>query len=182
MEMEEQFLTTELFTEVVTIRSMMPEDVASVVRIDEQSAGRRRPEYFDLMVERSVRNAGLQVSLVAEIDRHVVGFVIATVYYGEFGIVEPAASIDAIGVETNYRRHRIGRALMVQLRQNLGALKVGSIRTEVDWTDFQLLVFLQKEGFMPAPRLCLETRLDPTAPIQSDAIDERPSYVIPRRT
>lgn len=182
MEMEEQFFTTGLLTEVVTIRSMMPEDVASVVRIDEQSAGRRRPEYFDLMVERSVRNAGLQVSLVAEIDRHVVGFVIATVYYGEFGIVEPAASIDAIGVDMNHRRNRIGRALMDQLRQNLGALRVGSIRTEVDWTDFQLLVFLQKEGFTPAPRLCLETRLDPTAPIEIDPTDERLSYVIPTRS
>jgi hypothetical protein len=30
----------------------------------------------------------------------------------------------------------------------------------VEWSDFDLLAFLQSEGFAPAPRLCLERKVD----------------------
>ena len=57
-----------------------------------------------------------------------------------------------------------GKALLRQLRHNLGALRIGTIRTEVAWDDLELLAFLKTEGFTPADRLCLECSLDPTAP------------------
>jgi len=38
------------------------------------------------------------VSLAAEIEGLLVGFLLARVYYGEFGTLEPAAVMDTIGV------------------------------------------------------------------------------------
>lgn len=151
-----------LDTDSILVRTMSEQDLEAVVAIDAAAAGRRRPRYFQLMMERAVKQAALQVSLAAEVDGHTVGFVIASVYYGEYGVSEPNASMDAIGVDPAYRHQHVGKALLRQLRLNLAALRVTTLRTEVSWDDFDLLAFLKKEGFAPARRLCLECALDPT--------------------
>lgn len=153
-----------LETDAVPVRTMREEDLEVVVSIDATVTGRRRPRYFDLMIQRAVKQAGLQISLVAELGEQVVGFLIASLYYGEYGVTEPSASIEAIGVHPQFRGRHVGRALMRQLRLNLGALRITTLRTEVAWDDFELLAFFKKEGFAPAGRLCLECTLDPTAP------------------
>jgi ribosomal protein S18 acetylase RimI-like enzyme len=101
---------------------------------------------------------------VDEISDQVVGFLIGSLYYGEYGVTEPSASIDAIGVHPRFRGRHVGKALMRQLRLNLEALQITSLRTEVSWNDFELLAFFNIEGFVPGGRLCLECTLDPTAP------------------
>jgi ribosomal protein S18 acetylase RimI-like enzyme len=63
--------------------------------------------------------------------------------------------MDTIGVDPDYRRRGIGRALLSQLLVNLGTLRVERMRTEVDWRDRSLLAFLGSCGFGPAQRLCL---------------------------
>jgi len=40
-----------------------------------------------------------------------------------------------------------------------GALRIERVRTQVDWEQLGLLRFLQRNGFGPAPRFCLERRL-----------------------
>ena len=154
-----------LETDEVLVRIMTPEDLDPVVRIDAAASGRRRPSYFGKLIEKSVQHADLSISLVAELDGQVVGFVVGTLYYGEFGVAEPSASIDVIGVDGRYRRQQIGRALMRQLRINLAALRITSLRTVVSWDDFGLLAFFRSAGFRPSSRLCLERELDPTAPV-----------------
>jgi ribosomal protein S18 acetylase RimI-like enzyme len=151
-----------LDTDSIMVRTMNEHDLAAVVAIDAAAAGRRRPRYFELMLDRAVKQAALQVSLAAEVDGHVVGFVISSLYYGEYGVSEPTASMEAIGVDPAYRHQRVGKALLRQLRLNLAALRVTTLRTEVSWDDSDLLAFLKKEGFAPAPRLCLDCMLDPT--------------------
>jgi GNAT superfamily N-acetyltransferase len=151
-----------LETDRTLVRLMSEHDLQAVVAIDAAASGRRRPRYFELMLERAVKQAALQVSLAAEVDGRVVGFVIASLYYGEYGVSEPTASLDAIGVDKTYRGQHVGKALLRQLRLNLSALRVTTLRTEVSWDDFDLLAFLKKEGFIPAHRLCLGCALDPT--------------------
>lgn len=153
-----------LETDAVNVRTMQEADLGAIVEIDATATGRRRPRYFELMVERALKEASFQVSLVAEEGGEVVGFLLATLYYGEYGVVEPSASIDAIGVHPGRRGRHVGRALMRQLRLNLGALRIERVRTEVSWDDFELLAFFKSDGFRPAGRLCLERTLDPTDP------------------
>jgi ribosomal protein S18 acetylase RimI-like enzyme len=151
-----------LETDSSPVRVMKKGDLEAVVSIDAAATGRRRPRYFELMLERAVTQAALQVSLAAELDGLVVGFVIASLYYGEYGVVEPTASLDAIGVLPAYRGRHVAKALLRQLRVNLSALRVTTLRTEVSWDDFDLLAFFKCEGFAPARRLCLDCVLDPT--------------------
>ncbi len=154
----------------VEVRTMTEDDVPRVTAIDSEASGQRRPDYFELQLRRAREKSSLHISLVAEVDGVVVGFVVGTVYYGVFGLLETSATIDAIGVQQRMRGRAVGRALMRQLRLNLASLRVSSVRTEVAWDDFELLGFLRREGFKPADRLCLETAIDPTAPeAESDA-------------
>jgi predicted N-acetyltransferase YhbS len=153
--------------ELDIVRALAPADLERVVAIDAAATGRRRPLYYQLMFERAVKQASLQVSLVAELDCHVVGFLIASLYYGEFGVSEPVASIDTVGVDQAYRGRRVAHTLMRQLRQNLSALGVRTLRTEVSWDHFDLLAFFSRQGFQPATRLCLECSIDATSPDQT---------------
>jgi ribosomal protein S18 acetylase RimI-like enzyme len=153
-----------LETDRYTVRTMRQEDLEAVVEIDCAATGRRRTEYFSGLLDRALDAGGVQISLVAESEARVVGFVVGTVFYGEFGIAEPVATIDAIGVDSKWRRRSVGEALMRQLRTNLGALGVSGLRSEVSWDDFELLAFFRQQGFAPARRLCLERSLDPTIP------------------
>ena len=151
-----------LETDSTLVRLMNEHDLEAIVAIDAASSGRRRPRYFELMLERAVKQAALQVSLAAEVDGRVVGFAIVSLYYGEYGVSEPTASLDAISVDPANRGQHVGKALLRQLRLNLSALRVTTLRTEVSWDNFDLLAFFKKEGFSPARRLCLECALDPT--------------------
>ena len=71
-----------------------------------------------------VSRVALAVSLVAELDDHVVGFALARVYYGEFGVVEPAAVLDVLGVHPDYRGRRVASALIDQLRPDVAVLDI----------------------------------------------------------
>ena len=95
-----------LETDAVLVRTMRQDDLHAIVAIDAAASGRRRPRYFELMLQRSITQAGLQISLVAEVDNRVVGFVIGSLYYGEYGVVEPSASIDAISVDPRISRKK----------------------------------------------------------------------------
>jgi GNAT superfamily N-acetyltransferase len=151
-----------LETDNIVVRLMNEHDLEAIVKIDAAGSGRRRSRYFELMLQRSVKQPALQISLAAEVDGRIVGFVIASLYYGEYGVSEPTASLEAVGVNPANRGQHIGKALLRQLRLNLSALRVTTLRTEVSWDDFDLLAFFKKEGFSPARRLCLDCALDPT--------------------
>lgn len=142
-------------TEIV-VRGLTPEDLEAVVAIDAKSTGRRREEYFRIKLKQNLTETGIKVSLAAEADGLFRGFLLARVYYGEFGNVEPVAVLDTLGVHPDTRGVGIGQALMEQLVLNLAGLGVPTLRTEVAWEDTQLLGFFQRQRFRPAPRLCLE--------------------------
>ena len=153
-----------LETDTIVVRSMREDDLNAIVAIDAAASGRRRPRYFEVMLHRAISQTGVQISLVAEVDGRVAGFVIGSLYYGEYGVVEPSASIDAISVDPATRGNKVGTALMRQLRLNLAALRIMTLRTEVSWDHFGLLAFFRSQGFRPSRRLCLECELDPTEP------------------
>ncbi len=159
--------TEVLETGAVLVRSMRMDDLNAVVAIDAAASGRRRPRYFELMLQRAINQAALQISLVAEVDSRVVGFVIGSLYYGEYGVAEPSASIDAVSVDPGSQGKNVGKVLMRQLRLNLGALRIATLRTEVSWDHFGLLGFFRSQGFRPSSRICLECTLDPTQPDDS---------------
>jgi GNAT superfamily N-acetyltransferase len=84
------------------------------------------------------------------------------VYYGEFGVMEPAAVLDVIGVDPDYRGRRVAAALVDQLRTNLLGLGIPTLQTEVRWDSPDLIAFFEHEGFRIAQRVCLDLDLRAT--------------------
>lgn len=144
----------------VVVRKLLPADLDAVIRLDAKITGRRRTEYFKLKLKENLAETGIKVSLAAEIDGLFVGYLLARVYYGEFGMTEPAAVLDSLGVHPEFQHRGAGAALIRQLRMDLGALGVGRLQTEVSWEDTDVLSFFRHEGFRPAPRLCLDLEID----------------------
>jgi ribosomal protein S18 acetylase RimI-like enzyme len=146
----------------VFVRNLRPADREAVVAIDALHVGRRRDQFLALKLSQAFADTGIAVSLAAEIDAHVVGFLLARVYYGEFGVMEPAAVLDVIGVHPDFRGRHVAAALIDQLRTNLLALAIPRLQTEVQWDNPELIAFFQREGFTVAQRLCLDLDLGHT--------------------
>lgn len=143
----------------VLVRNLRPSDFDAVVQIDARSIGRRREEFFKVKLRQALADTGIVVSLAAEIDGALAGFLLARVYYGEFGETERAAVMDTLGVHPDFRHRGIGSALIDQLRMNLEGLGIHSVQTEVNWNDPELITFFNSQGFVLAPRLCLDLDL-----------------------
>ena len=144
----------------VVVRNLRPRDLEAVIDLDSRILGRRRAEYFKVKLAQALSDTGIQISLAAELDSAFAGFLLARVWYGEFGAMDKAAVLDTIGVHPGFRGRGVGKALLRQLRQNLQGLGIPHLRTEVGWDDQQLLSFFHDTGFRPAPRFCLDLDLE----------------------
>lgn len=147
-----------LATDVV-VRNLRPSDLDAVIQLDARNVGRRRDEFFRLKLKQALSDTGITVSLAAELDGVFVGFLLARVFYGEFGVTERVAVMDVIDVHPDFRGHHVARALLQQLRTNLLGLGITTLRTEAGWDRHDLLAFFHREGFVMAQRLCLDLDL-----------------------
>lgn len=146
-------------TDGVRIRTLARQDVARLVRMDEQETGRNRKSWYEGKLKLVLEESDVKISLGAEVDGILVGAVLGSLQYGEFGVPEPVAVLDTILVDRGFRGRGIATAILDALVKNLGALGIDRLRTEVAWNDRDLLGFLGRSGFAPAPRLVLERSL-----------------------
>lgn len=149
-----------LETDAVEVRTLRRDDLDAVVRIDREWTGRARAEYYQLQLAQAERDSSVRVSLAAVLDGAVAGFLLARVWYGEFGRPEPVAILDTIAVSKAAAGRHVAAALLRQLRMNLHALGIEKIQTQVDWSQLPLLEFFAHEGFRPAARFCLEQSVE----------------------
>ncbi|MCL5966031.1 MAG: GNAT family N-acetyltransferase [Deltaproteobacteria bacterium] len=139
----------------VLVRSLKEEDLAAVVRIDGKLTGLDRSAYYGAKFREMLIESGIRVSLAAEDEGIVTGFVMARVDFGEFGKVDRAAVIDTIGVHPAYGGSGIGHALLSRLLLNLSILQVETVLAQVSRETFTLQRFLHARGFVPSQRLVL---------------------------
>ena len=146
-------------TDGVRIRTLARQDVARLVRMDEQETGRNRKAWYEGKLKLVLDESDMKISLGAEVDGILVGAVLGSLQYGEVGVPEPVAVLDTILVDRGFRGRGIATAILDALVKNLGALGIDRLRTEVAWNDRDLLGFLGRSGFAPAARLVLERSL-----------------------
>lgn len=148
----------------VEIRPMAPSHFREILRIDGAVTGRDRTPHMEALLAESMEASRTRVSLVGSMDGAVVGFVMARADVGDFGRTEPVAVLDTLGVDPEYARRGIGRALLAQLCENLSQLQLEGVETLVRVADLELLGFFQGVGFAPAQRLVFVRDIgDPSA-------------------
>ena len=140
----------------IVVRPLEPTDLDAIVRIDEKLSGQTRKEYW----QRRLELASLRppwMSLVAETDGRLAGFVFGWVGESEFGIAEPTAWLDLIGVDPPYRGRGVGQALVgrfVTSGRELRAIK--KVATLIDLGQADVREFFVRLGFRHGPMVQLE--------------------------
>ena len=141
--------------ENVKIRSLKKEDMETIVEIDGRVLGDKRRDYWERKLER-VDNRSSQVSLVAEVEGNVVGFILGDVSGWEFGVPNTIGWIDTIGVDPIYQKKGLATALAQELIKKLKTIGVKTIYTLVSWNDWDLLQFFHATGFTRGDMINLE--------------------------
>jgi predicted N-acetyltransferase YhbS len=144
--------------ENVEIRALKKEDLDAVVKIDERVLGESRKDYWGRRLE-VVNNKSSQISLVAEVEGKVVGFILGDVSGWEFGVPETIGWMGTIGVDPAYQKKGVATALAHELIKNLKAIGVRTIYTLVSWNDWDLLQFFHAMGFTRGDMINLELKI-----------------------
>jgi N-acetylglutamate synthase-like GNAT family acetyltransferase len=141
------------------VTAMRPADLREIVRIDKGITGRDRGSYIAALLDETLEDSAIRVSLCARVDGAIAGFVMARADLGDFGRTAPVAVVDTIGVGIDHARTGIGRRLMDQLFANCGELNIERVETLVASRDVELMGFFQHVGFRPSQRLSFVHRL-----------------------
>lgn len=149
----------EIETPPPKVRPLRAEDFDWVSRVDQRITGASRAAYLQRKFDEVLQESAIAMSQVVEEGGFVVAFGMARVDYGDFGHIQPTASLDTIGVDPGFAQKGYARALLTQMIENLAALHVERLETEVAAGDLALLRFLHAFGFRPAQRSPFESAL-----------------------
>jgi ribosomal protein S18 acetylase RimI-like enzyme len=143
----------------IAVRPVEGTDLDAIVRIDEKLSGHTRKEYW----RRRLELAGLRppwMSLVAETDGRVAGFLFGWVGESEFGM-GTTGWIDLIGVDPAYRTRGVGKALVDRFANGGSELRaVKKLSTLIDLGQADIREFFVRLGFQHGPMIQLERTLD----------------------
>lgn len=157
--------------ESVKVRMLSEDDLGAIAEIDKKILGRYRPNYWKRKI--ALIDMYPRPYLVAELNGRVVGFVLANVSGWEYGVPSNIAFLDTIGVDPQYQRRGIAKALLSELisifertgseatpeARSSEVLGVNTIYTMVKWYDLDLLAFFKSVGFEIGEMLNLELKL-----------------------
>ena len=127
------------------IRRLETRDASDISRI--QEAITKDPGTIDYhrVVEQEANREDM-VSIVAEHDCKVVGYMIAYILYGGFGL-EKSAWIRLFGVDPKYMGRGIGKKMAEEIFEEFRKISVKNIFTSVMWDSTDLLSFFKSLGF-----------------------------------
>lgn len=142
------------------VTAMRTGDLREIVRIDQGITGRDRSAYIAALLNETLDDSAIRVSLCARVEGAIAGFLMARADFGDFGRTAPVAVVDTIGVDVGHWKSGIGRSLMERLFANCGELQVERVETLVAAGDLSLLAFFQHLGFRPSQRLSFLRRIE----------------------
>jgi ribosomal protein S18 acetylase RimI-like enzyme len=162
MLVSEETTAARLDIQEVSIRPMRQTDLSIVVQLDAHVFGSMRPAYFErrLVVLDSADAEARAIFLVAVYQDQVIGFVMGTLAFGEFGLTQVTAILDSIAVRPGYQHQGIGQKLTEAFMQQSAYQGASSVYTLVNWENWTLLKVFHALGFELASTIPLERRID----------------------
>jgi GNAT superfamily N-acetyltransferase len=139
-----------------TLRGLRPGDLDRVVEIDGRLAGRPRRLFYEKRLAAALADPDGFISVAVEDDAALVGFAIARLQTGEFGEESTVAVLDVIGVDPERQHHGVGTRLLAGLVEHARKRGIRELRTQVAWSQGDVLAFFAHEGFALAPNAILE--------------------------
>jgi ribosomal protein S18 acetylase RimI-like enzyme len=140
----------------IIIRPVEATDLEDIVRIDEKLTGHTRKDYWQTRLEIAALRPPW-MSLVAETDGRLVGFLFGWVGESEFGMAGGTGWIDLIGIDPRYRSLGVGRALVERFVASGRELRaIQKVATLIDLTQEGVRDFFVHLGFRHGPMIQLE--------------------------
>lgn len=156
------------------IRVLKENDLDAVVEIDRKVLGKERRAFWKRKV--AFTDVYPRPALVAEVEGKVVGFIMGYVSGWEFGVPDSIGWIDTLGVDPEYQRRGIGKALFSALIENFkhsgreedpgveGAEKpriagVNVVYTLANWDNWDLIQFYHAMGFKKGEMFNLKLKI-----------------------
>ena len=130
----------------VHVRPLSELDLGGIVRIAEKTRHRYQPDLWEDRVTYYLRRDP-EGSMVAERDGEVVGFMLADVRAGEFGIEEPTGWLEVLGVDPAQAGRGVGRALAEAILERYRGRGVRRVRTMVEQSMPEVESFFRRLGF-----------------------------------
>jgi ribosomal protein S18 acetylase RimI-like enzyme len=159
---------TKLWTDVsaaITTRFLGLDDLEDILRIQQRIVGEQQSDSSEKLASLKdttiyhLQHGDPLMSLGAEIDGKLVGFVIGEVRRWEFGRSEMIGWILILGVHPEYQGmgtgHKLGSTLLDHFRKK----NVRKIQTLVEWHDGELISYFKSLGFNLLPMLPLEKEM-----------------------
>ena len=145
----------------VSVRAIEPSDLPALMRIDEKLSSQTRKEYWSRRLEMAALRPPW-MSLVAETDGRIAGFLFGWVAESEFGMSQPTAWVDLIGVDPPYRGRGIAHALIDRFVRSAEELRaVQKVATLIDLTQADVREFFLRQGFHHGPMIQMERDVRP---------------------
>jgi len=157
----------------ITYRSLKPEDLDRVVEIDTTVGGRARKGFFEKRLAAAQETPDNFFTCAAIDGDKLVGFLFSRVQEGEFGGTQKVAIIDIAGVDPAAQGKGVGKGLQDGLEVRLKKAGIVALRTQVEWTDGDLVGYFAAMGFDLSPRNIIERNCEPLEEELDDDI-ERP--------
>ena len=145
------------FLKRVSLKSLSASHLEGIVEIDHRILGKRRQAFWKKKVSTAESNVP-PTGVVAELDNKVIGFILGEVSGWEFGVPASVGWIETMGVDPQYQRKGVAKALMRELIKNFRKAGVRNIYTLVNWSDWDLLQFFRRMGFTRGDMINLELK------------------------
>jgi ribosomal protein S18 acetylase RimI-like enzyme len=145
------------FLKRVSLKSLSSSHLEGIVEIDHRILGKRRQSFWKKKIGAAESNVP-PTGVVAELGNEVIGFILGEVSGWEFGVPASVGWIDTIGVDPQYQRKGVAKALMGELIKNFRKAGVRNIYTLVNWSDWDLLQFFRRMGFTRGDMINLELK------------------------
>ncbi len=149
----------------VKIRPLSLENIKDIVRIEERIEGElgiiseERMEYLKEATRYNIERSDPMMSLGAELDKNIVGFIIGEMRIWEFGIGEKTGWIRILGVDPDFQGRGIGRKLGEALLEHFERRGIKRVRTMAEWYTGDLISFFKSLGFNMLNMIPLEKEL-----------------------
>ena len=130
----------------VTIRAISENDVQAILKIRTLISNEEAGTDFQRFVAQHASGEKGRVSLVADVDGQVAGYMMSTTLYAGFGI-KKSAWIMAIGIHPEHMGQGLGLKLARQTCDLYREKGIKSIYSSVLWDSSDVLSFFKKLGF-----------------------------------
>ena len=145
----------------LTFRSLYPEDINQVSKIESNLTGGQRRDFLEKRLVAATAVPDSFITCAALDGERLTAYGFARILEGEFGARSAVAVLDTIGVDPDHQGKGIGKKIMSGIERRMKNKNISTLQTQVAWTNHAMIRFFASTGFMLATGQVIERDTSP---------------------